>query len=250
MSERKTLFVVSDIHGHYTQLKEALDRAGFDENRPDHIFVCCGDLFDRGHENHKVYDYVRSLKHKVLILGNHDDRLWEILNTRRMNIYDIRNGTDITLEEFFGNGTVSEMGELRAYDFEPVGSELCDFFDNMSDYFETTHFIFVHGWLPTVERERPYRLLPNWRQATYRDWHRARFTEWTSMHGVNDTFPEKTVVCGHRPTRLAYTFDPARTLADADIYHGEGMIAIDAGVVHSGRINVLVIEDEMIDPAN
>ena len=59
MSERKTLFVVSDIHGHYTQLKEALDRAGFDENRPDHLLVCCRELFDRGHENRKVYEAVR-----------------------------------------------------------------------------------------------------------------------------------------------------------------------------------------------
>ena len=58
--------------------------------------------------------------------------------------------------------------------------------------------------------------------------------------------PEKTIVCGHRPTRLAYTFDPSRELADSGIYYGENMIAIDAGTIRSGRVNVLVIEDSIL----
>ena len=50
----KKLFVVSDIHGHYTELKAALDRAGFDRNDPAHLLICCGDYFDRGSENAQV----------------------------------------------------------------------------------------------------------------------------------------------------------------------------------------------------
>jgi len=44
----KKMFVVSDIHGHYTLLREALDRAGFDKDNEDHLLICCGDYFDRG----------------------------------------------------------------------------------------------------------------------------------------------------------------------------------------------------------
>ena len=248
MSQRKTLFVVSDIHGHYTQLMEALASAGYDETREDHLLVCCGDLFDRGRENRRVYEYFRSLPRKVLIRGNHDHRLWEILNTRRMNIYDLHNGVAATIEEFLGEGTVGEMGEFRVYDPEPFSSEMCDFINEMVDYFETEHYVFVHGWLPTVAGEKPLRLMPDWRAATDEDWARARFTEWTALYGVNDMLPEKTVVCGHRPTRLAYAFDPARTLSNADIYYGEGMIAIDGGTIRTGQVNVLVLENEEIAP--
>jgi serine/threonine protein phosphatase 1 len=247
MSKIKTIFTVSDIHGHYTQLKEALDRAGFDDTREDHMLVCCGDLFDRGRENRKVYEYMRILKHKVLIRGNHDQRLWEILRTGRMDIYDLHNGVATTIEEFLGEGTVGEMGEFRVYDSEPFASEMCDFIDTMVDYLETEHYVFVHGWLPTVAMEKPLRLLPNWRQASFSDWNRARFTEWTGLHGVNDMLPEKTIVCGHRPTRLAYAFDPERTLSDPSIYYGEKMIAIDAGTIRTGVINVLVLENEAIE---
>ena len=42
MMER-TLFVVSDIHGHYTEMKKALEEAGFCEEKDDHVFVSCGD---------------------------------------------------------------------------------------------------------------------------------------------------------------------------------------------------------------
>ena len=50
----KKLFVVSDIHGHYSELKAALAAAGFDRNDPAHLLICCGDYFDRGSENAQV----------------------------------------------------------------------------------------------------------------------------------------------------------------------------------------------------
>ena len=46
----KKYFVCGDVHSFYTYLKEALDNAGFDLNNDDHVFVSCGDLFDRGDE--------------------------------------------------------------------------------------------------------------------------------------------------------------------------------------------------------
>ena len=72
---KRKLFVLSDIHGHYSEMKKALDEAGFDPENGSHIFVSCGDLFDRGMENVAVYDFVRGLKHKILIRGNHEDML-------------------------------------------------------------------------------------------------------------------------------------------------------------------------------
>lgn len=245
MSDKKKLFVVSDIHGHYTQLQRALDEAGFDENNEDHVFVSCGDLFDRGSENRKVYDFVAHLERKILIRGNHDERLAEIFDEGRINFCDVHNGTDVTLEEFFGVGSVGGCGELRIPKDDMMVSSLRRLVDEMLDYYETENYVFVHGWLPTVRGEKPWRLVENWRDADAGAWHSARFFEWQLLYGTNDMLKGKTVVCGHRPTRLAYAFDPSRSLGDSSIYYGDGMIAVDAGTISSGRVNVLVIEENI-----
>ena len=61
---RKKLFVVSDIHGHYSLLKNALDRAGFDRNDPSHLLVCCGDYFDRRTQNLQVLRFFDCLDNR------------------------------------------------------------------------------------------------------------------------------------------------------------------------------------------
>ena len=250
MSKKKKLFVVSDIHGYGSVLKKALDEAGFDAKNEDHIFVCCGDLFDRGCENKMVYDFVKSLERKVLICGNHDERLAEILTEKRANLCDVHNGTDVTIDEFFGAGSMGEYGELRLSGKEDIIKDLLELIDETVDFYETENYVFVHGWIPVIPGTDPPEINKDWRNADAKAWHSARFLEWHRFFGENDVLPDKTIVCGHRPTRLAYTFDPDRTLGDASIYYGERMIAIDAGTSSSGRINVLVLEENLIDQSN
>ena len=247
MEKNKTLFVVSDIHGHYSLMKKALDDAGFEENNEDHIFICCGDLFDRGHENRRVYDFVRRLEHKVLIRGNHDDSLVEILTDKKANIYDLYNGMDITLEEFFGADSIGSYGELTLPKYGKMAGKLCSLIDGMVDYYETEHYVFVHGWIPTDPYEKPPRLVKDWRNADRRAWHSARFSEWIALYGTSAMLPRKTIVCGHRPTRLGYRVDESRAPTDSSIFFGEGMIAIDAGTVRSGRVNILVLNDRCLE---
>ena len=236
------LFVVSDIHGFYTPFRKALEESGFDEHNEAHVLICCGDLFDRGSENKKVYDYIKSLQRKILVRGNHDERLEEILTQKRINVFDVRNGVIETVEEFFGVGSVNACGDLRIAEGEEQVKELCTFVSEMADYYETEHYIFVHGWIPLeYGTQRP---LTDWRSADAKAWHKARFTDWLQFYGINDMISDKVIVCGHRPTRLAYSFD-SRSLGDSSIYFGDGMIAIDAGTVSSGRVNVLVLEEEL-----
>ena len=80
----KKMFVVSDVHGHYTLLREALDRAGFDKDNEDHLLICCGDYFDRGNENVEVLRFFERLQHKVLLRGNHEDLLLKLLQTGKV----------------------------------------------------------------------------------------------------------------------------------------------------------------------
>jgi hypothetical protein len=47
------------------------------------------------------------------------------------------------------------------------------------------------------------------------------------------------------PTLFANRCDPDRRENDADIYYGNGLVAIDAGTFDSQQINVLVLEDSI-----
>jgi len=246
MQNKKKLFVVSDIHGHYTLLKQTLDEAGFDDSREDHLFVCCGDLFDRGYENRLVYDFIRRLKHKVLVRGNHDERLAEVLLEKRVNRYDLYNGMENTLDEFFGVASIGGYGELRLPPHGRMAGNLRRLVESMVDYYETQNYVFVHGWIPTKIGVSPPQPKENWRKADARAWHSARFSEWMTFLGTPAILPDKTIVCGHRPTRLAFQKDPHRSPADSSIFYGDGMIAIDAGTVRSGRVNLLLLEDEVL----
>lgn len=245
MKKSYKLFVVSDIHGHYALLKEALAEVGFDENDETHLFVCCGDLFDRGRENRKVYDYVRRLKHKVLIRGNHDERLVEVLNEGRANVYDLRNGGEVTLKEFFGEGALDGCGNLQTPRYGKMKANLRKFVGGMVDYLETEHYVFTHGWLPLYKDSTVPRLQENWREADAAAWRSARFSEWYLLYHSPAKVPGKTIVCGHRTTRYGSRIDTKRSPMDTSIFFGDGVIAIDAGTIRSGRVNVLVLDEEL-----
>lgn len=225
------LFVVSDIHGHARLLKEALENAGYDPGNDNHFLICCGDLFDRGTENYEVLKTFERIKRKVIIKGNHEERLLEILDIGRLGEHDFLNGTIETIHEFFGKNSVINL-------YDPIDfsgktgmiRRLSDFIGETQDYYETEHYIFVHGWLPNDHGS----IVSNWRNASERQWRNSRWTWWTKGCEMPGNTESKTIVCGHYPTR------------DSKIHYGEGFIAIDAGAALNKRINVLTIDDNLL----
>ena len=239
---RKKLFIVSDIHGHYSFLTEALSLAGFETDSEDHVFVSCGDLFDRGSENVPVYDFVRSLERKILIKGNHEDMLREILCNGKISARDVCNGTDITVSQFFGEDSIDTNGCFDTVKNAEKIRELVTFIDSMQDYFECGGYVFTHGWLPITFSGRYPTVSESWRDADASEWEEARFLEWQQLYDVGALLDGKIIVCGHRPSRLGHMFDTTRASDCSEIFYGKGMIAIDAGSVRSGRVNVLTLD--------
>ena len=237
----RKLFAVSDVHGHFTALSEALDRAGFDSANEDHIFVSCGDLFDRGTENVKVYEFVRSLERKILIRGNHEDMLRDALKCGRMDADGMTNGTDKTVKEFFGRNAIDGKWNINVTDRERL-SQLVDFLDSTIDFHEEGKYIFTHGWLPDVFEGRLPTVDPLWRETSEAKWKRAHWSEWQQYYGAGVLLDGRIIVCGHRPARLAHNYDASRTSDNDAPFFGRGMIAIDTYTVRSGRIEVLVID--------
>lgn len=242
--QSRKIFAVSDVHGHYTQMKTALDEAGFIPGCPEHLLVYCGDITDRGPENRKTVDYLDRLENKVLIRGNHEDMLLGILETGRFPEYGYLNGTDVTIGEFFGKYAIDGKNEVDFSGNNRLADRYCRLIAEMRDYYETERYVFVHGWLPA---DIGGKIRPDWRKAPEAAWQEARKTRWTDVYERGDRIDGKTIVCGHMPTFFAAWLDPDRPARSSDIFAGKGMIAIDAGTYSSGKVNVLVLEDFLLD---
>lgn len=242
MNNKKKFFVVSDIHGHYDVLKDALQKAGFDNENDEHLLICCGDYFDRGNQNAEVLKFFERAKNKVLLRGNHEDLLLKLLLTGKVLPHNYINGTMQTLTDFFGkyfinpiDDTIDFSGKTRTVD------RTCDFINETVNYFETENYIFVHGWLPENSKTLEERKL-----LSDEAWEKARWTKWTEKYNGEKPLDDKTLVCGHVPTFYAKKFDTERDEKCADIFYGNGLIVIDAGTFDTRQINVLVIEEELI----
>ena len=246
MGEMKKFFVVSDIHGHCTILKNALAEAGFDKNNKDHVLVCCGDLFDRGTENLQVLKFIDCIDNKVLIMGNHEEMLLEIFRTGKLKPHNFDNGTVETMVEFFGKYAIDGFtGEVDFSGNSRMVDRVCGLIDEMCDYFETEKYVFTHGWIPTVIRDEKPVIYEGWRTASPSMWSEARWKKWPVMYGEGALLADKTIVCGHYPAIFANIFDRSRAPGSSEPFRDKGIIAIDAGTFTSGRINVLVIEDRI-----
>lgn len=247
------LFVISDIHGFYDEMIEALDRAGFERDNPNHCLICCGDYFDRGEKPKEVMNYLHMLPRRVLIKGNHEELLMDCLDRGEFLIHDLQNGTYRTVEILGGENSFLTFSEKCAM-IEP---KIDLFFRQMVNYYETKNYIFVHCWIPLINednlpkyyvKDRKFRFNPNWRNATQKEWNEAM---WGNPFELAKNFlPNKTIVFGHWHCSAGWAEKEGRSEfeedAKFDIFHGNGFIGIDACTARTHKVNCLVIEDDLL----
>jgi predicted phosphodiesterase len=245
-------FVTSDIHSYYDELMGALNDAGFDENNDQHWLIVCGDCFDRGPDSSKVWKYLRDLPRKVLVKGNHEQLLLDCCGRGYPMQYDMSNGTAKTI---FHLGYGDEFEDMCQYAL----AKIHPFITSMVNYFETKNYIFVHSWIPVINkdglpahytRNRKFEFNPDWRNASQEDWNTAT---WGNPFDMVDKgfMPDKTVVFGHWHCSTGWAKSEGCSEfgddAKFDPYYGDGFIAIDACTAHSGKCNVIVLEDEFLE---
>lgn len=231
-------FVVSDIHSFFDEFKKAIDEAGFDPKNENHTLVICGDLFDRGRQPIELIRYLNhEVPRKILIRGNHEDLFEDMCKRGEPWIHD------------YSNGTCQTAFDLTGVD-EPISFErrasialvkIIPLLNQMVDYYETEKYVFVHSTIPLKE---------DWRHANTQEWKDARwdnpFKFWEQV-GIDG----KTVVFGHFHTSWAWSRDGVGsewgTDACFDPYYGDGFIGLDACTVVSHKVNVIVLEDNLIN---
>lgn len=242
---KKKLFVVSDVHSFYSEMKYALDQAGFEEDNENHWLVVCGDALDRGNESVEMLHYLVTLERKVLVRGNHDSLLEDCMIRGIAYSHDISNGTAKTIYDL-GNA-----GEGNPFDkcCEIARMKTQAYRDSLVNYFETKNYIFVHGWIP--HRKYPYKPITDWRNANSSEWDDAQWTNGVELAKRGVIEPGKTIVCGHWHCSYGHAIDNNISEFKEDAiwepYYTEGCIAIDRCTAYTGEVNVLILEDEFLE---
>ena len=254
-------YVTADVHGYFTELKTALAEQGFFEDTEPHKLVILGDLYDRGTEALQLQDFILHLMSKeqvILIRGNHEDLTLDLLHNWSRKSYLQRHHNL--------NGTVDTVCQLTGFSEREVYTKTDavgqSFLQNplvqtiipaMVDYFETEHYILVHGWIPCTpislsSTEKEYVPIPDWRNASKELWDKARWINGMEAAHGGIVEPGKTILCGHWHCSFGhahYAHDGSEFENDANFtpYRANGIIALDACTAFSEKVNCIVIED-------
>lgn len=244
----KKLFVFGDVHSFYDEFMEALDKAGFDINNPDHIIVSLGDLCDRGPKSREVLSFVNSIPddRKLLTIGNHEILMELMIKRGYPNGVDTYNGVvntaiDITEKD----EGIEDLKHNRFWN---------EYKKNRHWYHEIGDYIFIHGWIPCFPKSSDYdyteyQYMPDWRRSRIEDLYEATYLNGMEMwsNGIRET--GKTIFCGHWHTSWGHYHlhhkgaeSPEKRKAILDPFIDEGIVALDASTPNSHKVNVYVLE--------
>lgn len=263
------LFVIADMHSFFNATKKALTDAGFFEYEGPKKVVVCGDGFDRGKQSLEMQEFLMDLMEKdqlIYVRGNHEDLMLAMLD-------DIIDDFSPFLDHrsyHMRNGTLDTAGQLAMYTYAEFLTKPRAFVSKVKqsdfvskiipasvDYFETKNHIFVHGWIPcNIERAygyRFYKFRPDWRKANTEDWNNARWINGMEAACFNDCIEDgKTIVCGHWHASFGHSkVNKVCTEFGEDAiftpFTHPGIIALDACTAHTGMVNCIVIDDELLE---
>ncbi|MDD7255180.1 metallophosphoesterase [Bullifex porci] len=253
--------MTADVHGYFNELKEALTEQGFFKDQDPHKLIICGDLYDRGTEALQIQAFILELLAQdrvILIRGNHEDLTMNLLkNWHRCSYLQTHHHT---------NGTIDTLCQLTGTsikdiytDAENVGRTILKnpyiqkIIPTMIDYYETTHYVFTHGWIPCTpvriaSNKMEYVPVTDWRNADKTMWDKARWINGMEAAHAGIIEPTKTIVCGHWHCSFGHSryendggeFDNTPNFSP---YYGKGIIALDACTPVSKKVNCIVIED-------
>lgn len=247
-------FVFSDCHGDYNALMAAIEIYGYEPTDENHTLISCGDNFGRsetGKGSKGIYEYLTSSIHKnkpICLMGNHELILKDILFRRSISLNDIFNGENKTVSSFLDK---KDNDEITAYEINELSrSPLMDWLLDRPFYFETTHYIFLHGFFP-FDTETLTFITSDFESVKEEMWVSSTWSQTPQMimkfaqdhpNGL-----DKTIVFGHwhasqlrREFDLVYDREKANSIWKNEQLH---LVGLDCCTFVSRKIEMLVIED-------
>lgn len=272
----KKYFIVSDVHSFYKIMVDALDKAGYEKDNPNHYLIFNGDIFDRGDGTLELYDLVRTHRPEniILIRGNHEYLLRDCLVRGDCFSYDWSNGTakticsiahnkpyinnrqiyDIGVDTYAACLTLREMGVIEWLES-----------DKWVNYCEIGPYIITHSFIPLdvdgmhrmfdcfYKAANSYGLNPaynwfeykdDWRtEATPKHWEACTWGNPYVMYNAgwfdHEKEKGKYLISGHWGTS-SYWNDKNNYNAFQD----DHFIGLDATTALSKQINVAIITED------
>lgn len=200
---------VSDVHGRFDKLTEAL--AGVNFNKDTDTLVVLGDSFDRGDQSLEVLKYIMSCPNRILIWGNHDFRLRELMLGKVAGGHDYSNGVLETMHSFCPNhkniSTIDILVHIMqsSSEYEDTYRLLWRYFSECVWAAEWADLIATHGWLPYERKiigrkmgkiEEEVKLFSDWRSADRDAWYNASWAH-TELCCHYECYPNKPLIVGH-----------------------------------------------------
>jgi len=213
-------YVMSDIHGCYTEFRTMLEKIAFDGTKDE--LIIAGDIVDRGKENYEMLEYAASKPEGVtFLMGNHDMDF----------IYYVEQ-----LEQLYKDGRIPEGMDLPTFVNDDDGMYIYDTF--VIDQYETirklildpdrpvtledlkrwaaclaeypfyvrrefgdNRYIIVHaGYISEKEFKKARRIAIRYRMDI------REFYVWAREEGLDYGEAGTTVIFGHTPTIAEHTF--------------------------------------------
>lgn len=266
----KRIFAISDPHAFFEETIRDLTADGFDPLNDNHLLIVCGDLFDRGPDSVKIFKWLYNLTRRgncVVVKGNHDKFLQDFLEGSDSPFNYLHNGLRTTIADFTHGFSSFELwcelekeGELSVDAFAEWAAicrkmimeeypDLLPWLKSLPDYYETENYIFVHGAIDTEAEDwhnpdYQYRFLSGWDALAFDD---------GTFFGEKIENTDKTVVIGHFGTRYLRDMYPEMYLKREDedkddmLVRADGrVVALDATTAVSHRVNVYIIDEELL----
>lgn len=263
----KKLFCMADIHSFYELARDKLDEVGFDINNPDHIFVHCGDLLDRGPDSIKCLEMVNSIPddRKILIYGNHEELMLDLIQRSFFMAHDVYNGTlqsvaqiaELPYEDVYMFDLTAQCAMQKTWEHP----EFQQYKNSWMDYAIVGQYVFVHGWIPTHFYDGTTvtaldKVNGDWKDG---NWKKARWLNGMEEWAKGNRFMDKTIVCGHWHTSWGHAYlhdngvefeeyyegddkDNPNAIAHFEPFIDDGIIALDACTIYSKKVNCEVLE--------
>ena len=256
-------YIIADPHAFYKETIKALKEKGYFSDTGPKKIIICGDLFDRGTQVKEMESFILDLLDKdevILIRGNHEDLMLDLVYKIKAYIPCVEythHGTNGTFKTAVAMSGMKPK-EINAFPDEftlkmKASPLLKRIIPAMVNYYETDNYIFVHGWIPCIEKryrrgESIYQPTKNWRGASATEWNDARWYNGMAAARCGVIEKGKTIVCGHFRTSWGHSVinGEGEDYGPKGIYTpylNDGIIALDACTSYSKFVNCLVIED-------
>jgi serine/threonine protein phosphatase 1 len=239
----KKYFLFSDVHGELSALLSSLDKAGFKDEKQDHILICLGDSFDRGNENAQMLEFLYKYEKQnrlMMVFGNHDRMLLQFMLDKDSMFNIMHNGLDRTILNLSGLNPFDHIMTRQNLLIEKIKEKypyLLEFLDkySMVDKIELGNYVLTHGGYS------PLNIYDKESEWTPDNWaHSERFVE--RFHETKEYDPDKIYVFGHWHARKLNSKFNSVNNDYTFIY--KNYIGIDACTNLSDFVNIIVLEED------